>query len=70
MKNFVFVLETESGLETAEEVYIVEATTSATEIVLEQAEIVAFWVDRKGLVPGGKKGATYARGRLTLSTIK
>jgi hypothetical protein len=46
------------------EIQIIEVLTSATDIVLEHAEVLAYWVDRNGLLPGGGQGATYALGRL------
>lgn len=67
VEDFVFVLETTKGLETAKEVYTVQATTWATDIVMKEAEVIAFWVDGNGLV--GEKGATYALGRLYSSKI-
>lgn len=64
IQDFVLIVETESGLQTVDEAYIVQVLTSATDIVMEHGEIVAYWVDRQSLVPNGEEGATYALGRL------
>lgn len=50
-----------------DEAYIVDATATATDIVMKESQIVSIWFDEHGEVPGGDQGTTYALAVMTVS---
>jgi hypothetical protein len=67
IQNAFLHVQSSSGENWAEEAYVVEATSSATNAVMEKSQVVALWYDEKGLVPGSKPGTTYALAVMNIS---
>lgn len=59
VQSVLLYINKKSG-SSAEEQYIVEATSWATDLVLSGSTIISTWLDVSGSVPNGAKGFTYA----------
>jgi hypothetical protein len=60
VRNAFLHVQSTDGTNWAEEAFVVEATSSATDAVMANSQVVALWYDERGVVPGSMPGATYA----------
>ncbi len=60
IRNAFLAVQSTDGANWALNETVVQATSSATDIVMNEAQIVSMWYDEKGTLPGGEPGTTYA----------
>lgn len=64
VQEVTLIVETNMGINMADETHVLQALSSNTNLVIEHSEIVATWVDSRGVHPGGKSGVTYVLARI------
>jgi len=67
VQNAFLVVQRTEGNPWADEAFVVEATSSATDAVMGESQVVALWYDELGVVPGSKPGTTYVLAVMNLS---
>ena len=67
IRNAFLFMQSSDGRNWADEAFVVEATASATDIVMENSQITALWYDETGVVPGSTPSTTYALAVLNLA---
>jgi len=65
----VLLVITEKGKTTADEAAVISATSWATEIVLENSQILEIWIDQEGVIDGSSPGTTYALGMVQTKDV-
>jgi len=60
IQNAFLAVQSTDGANWALNETVVQSTSSATDIVMNEAQIVSMWYDEKGKMPGGEPGTTYA----------
>lgn len=68
VQNAFLHVQSTDGTNWADEAFVVEATSSATDAVMANSQIFALWYDEKGVVPGSNPGTTYALAILNISS--
>lgn len=60
IQNAFLAVQSTDGANWALNESVVEATSSATDVVMKESQIVSIWYDGNGTLPDGEPGATYA----------
>lgn len=66
IQNAFLAVQSSDGSNWALNESVVEATSSATDVVMKESQIVSIWYDENGALPGGEPGTTYALAVLSL----
>ena len=66
IQNAFLAVQSTDGANWALNETVVESTSSATDVVMNESQIVAMWYDENGTLTGGEPGTTYALAVLNL----